>query len=64
MEHKIDKEGLREWVCRNKDYILPFFFLVLDEFSKKHFWARIGIPIIKSFVETILKNYCDGKEKE
>lgn len=64
MEHKIDKEGLREWVCRNKDYILPFFFWVLDEFAKKHFWARIGIPLIKSFVETILKNYCDVKEKE
>lgn len=64
MDERLNKEGLREWVCLNKDYILPFFFLVLDEFAKKHLWAKIGIPIIKKFVETLLKNFCHEQEKE
>lgn len=59
-----DKRDIREWVCRNKDYILPFFFFLLDEFSKKHLWAKIGIPVIKKFIELTIKNYCDGKEKK
>lgn len=63
MEERLNKEGLREWVCRNKDYILPFFFIILDEFARKHLWAKIGVPAIKTFLERFLNNFCNN-EKE
>lgn len=61
MEDKKINGDIKEFVCNNKDKLLPVVFYLLDEVAKKKWWLQIGMGAVKKILQELVDNFCSHK---